>query len=65
MQDNYNHTDLCAGCKRSELCDYSDGCAEWRRRFIAWWDANINRDFTEPKPTKQYFTYAHPDEKEE
>lgn len=65
MQDNYNHTDLCAGCKRSELCDYSDGCAEWRRRFIEWWDANIHRDFTEPVEVKQYFTYAHPDEKEE
>ena len=65
MQDNYNHTDLCAGCKRSELCDYSDGCAEWRRRFIEWWDANIHRDFTEPVEVKQYFTYAHPEEKEE
>ena len=65
MQDNYNHTDLCAGCVRRDLCDYSDGCAEWRRRFNEWRDANIHRDFTEPVEVKQYFTYAHPNEKEE
>lgn len=59
------HTDLCAGCKR-DVCPQPDaGCAEWRRRFIEWWDANIHRDFTEPTEVKQYFTYAHPDEKEE
>ena len=52
------HTDLCAGCDRRDLCDPDAGCAEWRRRFIEWWDANIHRD-------EQYFTYAHPDEKEE
>ena len=58
MQDNYLGTDLCAGCER-DVCPLPDtGCAEWRRRFIEWWDANIHRD-------EQYFTYAHPDEKEE
>lgn len=59
------HTDLCAGCERRDLCNKSSGCEEWRRRFIEWWDANIYRGSTEPKPTKQCFTYAHPDEKEE
>lgn len=59
------HTDLCAGCDRRDLCDPDTGCAEWRRRFIEWWDANIHRDFTEPVEVKQYFTYKHPDEKEE
>lgn len=58
MQDGYIPTDLCAGCER-DVCPQPDaGCAEWRRRFIEWWDANIHRD-------EQYFTYAHPDEKEE
>ena len=65
MQDNYFHTDLCSGCDRDECSDPGSGCAEWRRRFIEWWDTNIHRDLTEPKPTKEYFTYAHPDEKEE
>ena len=65
MQNNHIGTDLCAGCDRRDLCDPDSGCAEWRRRFIEWWDANIHCNLTEPKPTKQYFTYAHPDEKEE
>ena len=65
MQNNPIGTDLCAGCDHRDLCDPDSGCAEWRRRFIEWWDTNIHRDLTEPKPTKQYFTYAHPDEKEE
>ena len=56
--DNYISTDLCAGCDRRDLCDPDAGCAEWRRRFVEWWDTNIHRD-------EQYFTYAHPDEKEE
>lgn len=65
MQNGHIGTDLCAGCKR-DVCPQPDaGCAEWRRRFIEWWDANIHRDFTEPVEVKQYFTYAHPDEKEE
>ena len=51
-------TDLCAGCERRDMCDPDAGCAEWRRRFIEWWDTNIHRD-------EQCFTYAHPDEKEE
>ena len=63
--DNYISSDLCAGCDRRDLCDPDSGCAEWRRRFIEWWDANIHRNFTEPVEVKQYFTYAHPDEKEE
>ena len=58
MQDNYNHTDLCAGCDRRDLCYKNSGCEEWRRRFIEWWDTHIHRD-------KQHFTYAHPDGKEE
>ena len=65
MQDNYFHTDLCAGCDLDECSDHGSGCAEWRRRFIEWWDTNIRRDFTEPAEVKQYFTYTHPDEKEE
>ena len=52
------HIDLCSGCDRRDLCDPDTGCAEWRRRFIEWWDTHIHRD-------KQHFTYAHPDGKEE
>lgn len=57
-------TDLCAGCDRGDLCDPDVGCAEYRRRFIEWWDINIHRN-TEPKEAKEYFRYKHPDEKEE
>lgn len=57
-------TDLCAGCERSDLCNPEVGCAEYRRRFIEWWDTNIHRS-TEPKEVKEYFRYKHPDEKEE
>lgn len=57
-------TDLCAGCERSDLCYPEVGCAEYRRRFIEWWDTNIYR-YTEPKEAKEYFRYKHPDEKEE
>ena len=64
MQNNHIGTDLCAGCDRRDLCDPESGCAEWRRRFIEWWDANIHRSRGHVK-VKQYFTYAHPDEKEE
>ena len=65
MQGNHIHTDLCAGCACDECSDPGHGCAEWRRRFIEWWNTNIHRDFIEPIPTKQYFTYEHPDTKEE
>lgn len=58
MQNNPLGTDLCAGCDRDACSDPGNGCAEWRRRFIEWWDTHIHRD-------KEYFTYAHSDEKEE
>ena len=44
-------TDNYIGTDLCSDCDPDAGCAEW-------WDANIHRD-------EQYFTYAHPDEKEE
>ena len=52
MQNGHIGTDLCSDC------DPDAGCAEWRRQFIEWRDASIHRD-------EQYFTYKHPDEKEE
>ena len=57
-------TDLCSGCERRDLCDPDVGCAEYRRRFIEWWDTNIHPNI-EPKEVKEYFRYKHPDEKEE
>ena len=43
MEDTYEHTDLCAGCNKDKCSHKSQGCLEYRCRFIEWWDTNIHR----------------------
>lgn len=60
MQNNRIGTDLCAGCARAKCSDPSSGCAEYRSRFVEWWDTNIHREIT-PRETKPLLQYEHPE----